>query len=225
MAEKDSDFTSFRSKMSDSDSLLISRKKPTRKARKKAKKTKIFSKPWSESDVVLVVEDNEFHVHRYILSLQSPVFKAMFNGNFKDSKQDKIELKDDYEAMLRFLKLLYPTNMLQGYEDYQCKCEIDIDDENIFEILKVADKYGARNIIKQCMKEIGRLKPTNAMRILPYAIRHELPLGQIVDVIVRRVSIKELENFAPELDNDSVYERCLVKKCHYFEQRFWNWQS
>ena len=115
--------------------------------------------------------------------------------------------------------------MLQDYEENADKCKIHINDKNIFEILKVADKYGARNIVKQCMKGIGRLKPTNAMRILPYAIRHELPLGQIVDVIVRRVSIKELENFAPELDNDSVYERCLVKKCHYFEKRFWDWQS
>ena len=96
--------------------------------------------------MVLVVEDNEFHVHRYILSLQSPVFKAMFNGNFKDSQQDKVELKDDeYEAMLLFLQLLYPSNMLD-------EGNVSINDENIFLILEVADKYGAINVIKQCMK-------------------------------------------------------------------------
>ena len=184
----------------------------------------VFSEPWNESDVVLVVEDKKFHVHRYILSLQSPVFKAMFNGNFKDSEQDEIELKDDkYQAMLQFLTLLYPTNMLQGYEENADKCEIDINDENIFEILKVAEKYGARNIIKQCMK--WEVKPKNVIRLqLPYAIRHELPLEEILDVIARRVSIEELENFAPELDNDSVYKQCLVKKCYYLEDRYRNWR-
>ena len=76
-------------------------------------KANVFSKPWGNSDVVLVVEDKEFHVHRCILSLQSPVFSTMFNGSFKDSTQEKIELKDDeHEAMLLFLQLLYPANML-----------------------------------------------------------------------------------------------------------------
>ncbi len=90
----------------------------------------IFSKPWEDSDVVLVVEDNEFHVHRYILSLQSPVFKAMFNGDFKDSQQDKVELNDDkYEAMLLFLQLLYPSNMLD-------EGNASINDENICSFLR-----------------------------------------------------------------------------------------
>ena len=52
----------------------------------------VFSEPWDNSDVVLVVEGKEFHAHRCILSLQSPDFKAMFNGKFKDSSQKKIEL-------------------------------------------------------------------------------------------------------------------------------------
>ena len=62
----------------------------------------IFSQPWNDSDVVLVVEDKEFHVHRSILTLQSEVFKVMFKGNFEDATKDRIELKGDkYEAMLR----------------------------------------------------------------------------------------------------------------------------
>ncbi|CAB4017754.1 kelch 40a [Paramuricea clavata] len=185
----------------------------------------IFSRSWNDSDVVLVLGKEKFHVHRCILSLQSPVFKAMLNGNFKDAKQDEVELKGDkYEAMVQFLKLLYPKNMLN--ED---NGRVKINDENVFEILEVADKYAAINVIKQCMRKPERLKPENAMGILPYAARHELPveiLENIFDIIARRISIKELENFAPQLSNDTVYKQCLVGKCRYLEKRFpRNWKS
>ena len=170
----------------------------------------VFSEPWKDSDVVLVVEDKKFHVHRCILSLQSPVFKAMFSGNFKDSKQDKIELKDDkYQAMLLFLQLLYPPNMLDGGN-------VSINDTNILLILEVADKYAAINVIKQCMKETENLQPKNAMRLLPYAARHELPLEKMFDVIAQHVSTDALESFSPKLD-DSVYIKALVTKCRLQE--------
>ena len=173
----------------------------------------IFSQPWNDSDVVLVVEDNEFHVHRYMLSMQSPVFKAMFNGNFKDATEKKNELKDDkYEAMLLFLQLLYPPNMLD-----ENKGNVDINDENILQILEVADKYTAINVIKQCMRETERLKPENTMRLLPYASRHELPLEKIFKVIARRISMDELETFSSQIGNDSVYIKTLVTKCRLQE--------
>jgi mannitol/fructose-specific phosphotransferase system IIA component (Ntr-type) len=175
---------------------------------------KTFSEPWNDSDVVFVVEGKEFNVHRSILSLQSPVFKAMFNGKFKDATQEKIELQDDnYEAMLQFFKLLYPQNMLLGFFR-----KVHINDENIFNILEVADKYAAINIIKQCMEETGRLKPENTMRLLPYVVRHELPHRQIFNVIARHVSTKELKNFAPELSNDSIYAQTLEQKCLVLER-------
>ena len=174
----------------------------------------VFSKPWNNSDVVLLVEGKEFHVHRFILSLQSPVFQAMFNGNFKDATQDKIELKDDtnHQAMLEFLKLLYPSNMLD--ED---KGSVSIKDENIFDILQIADKYAAINIVKQCMKEAGRLKPENTMRLLPYAARNGLPLEKIYDVIARHVSTEKLSSFAPEIGKTSVHNGALEKKCRLYE--------
>ena len=178
------------------------------------KSRNVFSLPWNDSDVVLVVEDEQFHVHRYILSLQSPVFKAMLNGNFKDAQQDKIELKDDkYEAMIQFLKLLYPPTM---FDDDKGK--VDIDDGNILGILQLADKYGTMNLIKQCIKKAGFLKPENAMRLLPYAARHDLPQEDILKVIGNDISTKVLENYAPELGDDALYIQTLVSKCHSLEK-------
>ena len=174
-------------------------------------KRNVFSEPWNGSDVVLVVQENEFHVHRYMLCLQSPVFKAMFEGNFKDAQQDKIELKDDkYEAMLQFLQLLYPQNMLD--ED-----NVKVNDENILQILEVADKYAAINVIKQCMKETERIRPEISMRLLPYAARHELPLQNFFCVIARHISTDKVEAFSPELGDLFIYINTLLTKCRFQE--------
>ena len=175
---------------------------------------RIFSQQWNDSDVVLVVENEKFHVHRSILSLQSPVFKAMLNGNFKDAQQDKIELKGDkYAAMVQFLKLLYPATMFD--EDVG---EVEIDDVNILGILQLADKYGTMNIIKRCIRKAGILKPENTMRLLPYAERHSLPQDEILKVIVNDISAKKLENYATELGGGALYTKALVSKCHFLEK-------
>ena len=171
----------------------------------------IFTQPWNGSDVVLAVQEREFHVHRSILSLQSPVFKAMFNGNFKDAQQDKIPLKDDtYEAMLLFLQLLYPANMLD-------EGDVSINDENILQILEVADKYAAINVIKQCMKETERIRPEISMLLLPYAARHELPLENFFSVIARHISTDKVETVSPELGDQSIYINTLLTKCRFQE--------
>ena len=42
-----------------------------------------FTQPWKFSDVVLVVEDQKFHVHRAVLAVYSPVFEEMFTSEFQ----------------------------------------------------------------------------------------------------------------------------------------------
>ena len=44
-----------------------------------------FREPFLFSDMVLLVEDEKLHCHRAILSLYSPVFKAMFQSRFEVS--------------------------------------------------------------------------------------------------------------------------------------------
>ncbi len=67
-----------------------------------------FSEPWEESDLVLVVEDKKFHVHRQILSIHSPVFKAMLNTKFKEATASEIPLPGKKpNEILDFLMQLY----------------------------------------------------------------------------------------------------------------------
>jgi hypothetical protein len=69
-----------------------------------------FSSPWHFSDVVLVVEDSNFHVHKCILSMWSPVFQTMFTSKFLESAAKEITLpgkrKDEMEELL---KLVYSS--------------------------------------------------------------------------------------------------------------------
>ena len=51
-----------------------------------------FLEPWKLSDVVLVVEDQKFHVHRSFLAVWSPVFEKMFTTEFKEKNNDEIPL-------------------------------------------------------------------------------------------------------------------------------------
>ena len=67
-----------------------------------------FSEPWEDSDLVLTVEDDTFYVHRQILSLHSPVFKAMLSSKFKEGTATEIPLPGKKaNEVLDFLKVLY----------------------------------------------------------------------------------------------------------------------
>jgi len=67
-----------------------------------------FFEPWEDSDLILVVENERFHVHRQILSIHSPVFKAMLNSQFKEATAEEIPLPGKKaNEILDFLKQLY----------------------------------------------------------------------------------------------------------------------
>ena len=72
-----------------------------------------FDEEWQQSDAVLIVEEKQLHVHSIILSLASPVFDKMFNGDFKEAQNKQVSLQGkSYQLVEHLLKLLYP-NMAQ----------------------------------------------------------------------------------------------------------------
>ena len=54
-----------------------------------------FSQPWEHSDVVFVVEEDRFHVHRCILGMLSEVLSTMFTGNTVDSCSSEEYFKEN----------------------------------------------------------------------------------------------------------------------------------
>ena len=51
-----------------------------------------FSQPWKLSDLVLVVEEERFHVHRAMLAFWSSVFEKMFTSEFQEKDANEVAL-------------------------------------------------------------------------------------------------------------------------------------
>ena len=171
----------------------------------------VFSLPWNDSDVVLLVEDQELHVHKWILTSQSPVFKAMLDGHFIEASQDEIILKDkDPKAMIEFLKLLYPWSMFE--ED-----KLSLDDENFLSVLALADEYQCVNLIKRCINNV-KITSNNVLQILPFAVKyHQTVLPEIYEVINWGASTAKLETVLPNVENKETSDKILLTKCRFLE--------
>ena len=134
------------------------------------------------SDVKFVVRgsdsESESHhrfitAHKFVLSIGSPVFEAMFYGELAETK-DTIELPDcDYESLLELFRYLYSDEvnlsgssvlgvlylakkyMVPSLAD-KCKDFLQerLDSSNVFTILPTAQKYEEKNLVDQCWKVI-----------------------------------------------------------------------
>ena len=168
-----------------------------------------FTIPWNESDVILVVQGFQLHVHKSILSLQSPVFRAMFNGQFKEATAEQVVLAGKtHKYVLQFLRLLYPANMIKDGK-------VVISDENVFEILTLADEYQASNVVSQCLAEVTLTKE-NVMKLFPYAVRYsQSAVARLKEKIGGTVSVKKLSEFVQDLPDGKVAQELFVfKGCH-----------
>ena len=80
-------------------------------------------------DVSIHIGNRIFYAHRCILAARSPVFAAMLQDHYRESKLGLIELKEiDAEVFSNILSFLYAQ-------------EIHLDSENVCTLLQFADMY------------------------------------------------------------------------------------
>lgn len=93
----------------------------------------------TKSDLILVVGEVKFYCHRLLLTLISPVFTRMLDGEFKERDEKEIVLEGKTsESILELLKNIYPQ--FQG----------KINNENVEDFLKLADEYMIEHLKKPC---------------------------------------------------------------------------
>lgn len=98
-----------------------------------------FSKPWQFSDVVLVVEEERFQVHRNILGMWSEVFTTMFTSEFKEKTARDVPLPGKKSSEIKeMLLVIYPTSAKP------------INQENYLFLLKLAKEYMMANLTRKC---------------------------------------------------------------------------
>ena len=115
-----------------------------------------FSQPWKLSDVVLVVEDERFHVHRAMLAFWSPVFEKMFTSEFQEKGKNEVPLPGKKASEIKeMLQLIYPS-----------VTERAITEENCYFLVKLAHEYQMEAIVTRCedfMVDKVKVKPKNSV--------------------------------------------------------------
>ena len=95
--------------------------------------------------------------HKFVLSISSPVFEAMFYGELAETK-DFIELPDcEYESLLEFFRFMYSD-------------EANLSGSNVMGVLYLAKKYFVPSLADKCTDYLqDKLDASNAFSILPKA--------------------------------------------------------
>ena len=99
--------------------------------------------------------------HKFVLSICSPVFFAIFCGELA-VKSDSVDLPDcDYEGVLEMLRYLYSG-------------EVELNESNVMQVLYVAKKYILPSLADKCIEFLYRnLDPANALSVLSHALQYD----------------------------------------------------
>lgn len=99
------------------------------------------------TDFKIICEDQEFCVHKMILVCHSDVFEAMFENQMKESRENTLIISDFepkiVEEMIRYL--------------YTEEISADLSEDNLKQLLMIANKYNVESLKKSCLKQMCEL--------------------------------------------------------------------
>ncbi|KAL7303830.1 hypothetical protein TKK_0003954 [Trichogramma kaykai] len=115
------------------------------------------------SDIELSTSDKKtIRAHKFILAMVSPVFRAMFNHDMLENKNNTIKITDtSHNILVEMLRFIYTG-------------EIEINETDmILQLLAVADKYQIDNLKIKCGKMLhAELSTENAIEFLTSAHKY-----------------------------------------------------
>ncbi|XP_055947121.1 speckle-type POZ protein B-like [Argiope bruennichi] len=134
------------------------------------------------TDLIIAVDEHEFHVHKAILSARSDVFSNMLNPRFRENSLDRIEIGDiSKEGVQEMLHFIYTGRMTD-----------EVTEDVLCELFYAADKYELWFLKKICSIMVANnLNNDNVLRILLVADRHSA--FKLKDMCIRYISGNSLE--------------------------------
>ena len=134
--------------------------------------------------------------HKFVLSISSPVFEAMFYGELAETK-DSIELPDcEYESLLELFRFMYSD-------------EVNLNGSNVMGVLYLAKKYIVPSLADKCTDYLqDKLDVSNAFSILPNA--HQFDKKRLVEQCWKVID-KHCEE-AIKSDGFATLERSLIEE-------------
>jgi len=118
-------------------------------------------------DIQIITEVNEeVNVHKAILTLRSPVFKAMFNSKMNESNRNQVHIPDfDTITIKRMVEFLYKDT---------CTGIDDISYEDLLSLLAIGNKYDINSLKNVAISYLMKiLNIDNVAVILNKAILYE----------------------------------------------------
>ena len=137
-------------------------------------------------DVSLKVAKELFSAHRIVLAASSDYFHAMFAHGMKESNQEVIELKDK-SISAAALKIVLDS-VYGG--------DLQVNDENVFEVLVAADHLQVTTVVQQCCDYLQ----THFVQL-----RFDVQIYCQICAIANRHGLKDLQE-ATESKMASVYK-------------------
>ena len=133
--------------------------------------------------------------HKFVLSISSPVFEAMFYGELTETR-DSIELPDcEYESLLELFRYMYSD-------------EVNLSGSNVLGVLYLAKKYMVPLLAVNCTQYLqANLDPSNVLSILSSAQKYDEK--DLVDQCWK--AIEEQPEKALKSDTFTTIERFLLK--------------
>ena len=149
-----------------------------------------FAHPWLFSDVILLVEDQKFYVHRYTLAMWSPVFEKMFSSEFKEKNLCEIPLPGKKASEIKELLLvIYPTVSGKAWKT--------ITNGNCYFLAKLAHEYQMDAISQRCedvlVKLISSKSGNSFLDDLTFAQTYKLE--KLLKTIINKARELRLQDF------------------------------
>ena len=161
----------------------------------------------AEGDVLLVADTRELLVNSKILTLASPVFKAMLSSKFREgntirSSQQPLVVplpEDDPDAMEVLLNSLHFTTS---------RHDVELKDDLLLEVVKLADKYACTSAVQgNCRLWLESLSERNQGRlykwkliIVAFLIGHKHLFAKLTGVVTSSLTELELDDAMSEYD-------------------------
>jgi len=136
---------------------------------------RMFDEPDPLSNVILVVEDAELHVHKEMLASWSPVFMAMFSSSFMEKEEGKVTMHGKSLQDVRLLlNCIYPPNT----------CTVNSD--NVMNLLPLIEEYDISALKSKCVDVIARYEPS--LDVILIAHEYNMPdlLERSLDAVAKQ---------------------------------------
>ena len=199
-----------------------------------------FSEPWKFSDVVLVVEDQRFHVHRNILMLWSPVFEKMFASEFQEKNKQEIPLPGKKPSEIKeLLQMMYPSldeklvtkdncyfllELAHEYqifsigrksEDFMVSMVETKTEDDLLQVLIFGQKYQLKKLIAKCIYEARRL---TLNELKQHAMRDQIEPDNYVQIT--EGIIERLEEQCKMVKDKSFKELFYLSRSLYYHAKY-----